>query len=599
MGYTALRVPQIKANVKQPTTTFDKITLDLKDLPQLMSPKAALQITNYVQTYDGGLMKRRGIQSIVEVASVYPVTMLFSYTADIWIFGYNTTVAAYQVSTDTVTNIKTNFAAGSFTGVRYGDYAFVCNKTEAIGRLSRTLAYDTQTANFTVNKIVTGQTSGATAVILQDSDSGVTGTLTLGDIQGTFQDNEIITDSSGGSATANGTVTWTYTSVSGAPTCGVLATSGGRLFAGDLSDDSSGVKYSDQDTGANPPFQNWTTGTGGADPGKVFYRASGQVKAINFLGSNVVVLAAQGKWSFTITTNNINGTIYKVDQWVLQRVDMGGCRASVVTPKGMIYANKGGMWRIASLGQSNVPYSEQEDDPATLLGSDYFVNVNLDDADIIYDARVDSVYLTVAKDSDVNNYVVCLNLTTGTMSEFTGWNINRFMNINQTIYGASANTVTIYECMAGYDDDGTDIWTYFYQELQTGNLETRKKMTKQYMDAFVVPNAPLQVAFDIYDVQGNFVANKLGMDFVCTNAPGSGDGYGQLPYGSGSFGGDEDLAGMIEYFDGGSGFIRNYQRLRVKILGHDKFPHKLVWIKEYSEEKLVPIRKRSMIQTTS
>lgn len=74
-------------------------------------------------------------------------------------------------------------------------------------RAGSALAYDTQTANFTVGDILTGASSGATARIQADADSGATGALTLIDISGAFIDNEIITGSGGGSATANGTLT--------------------------------------------------------------------------------------------------------------------------------------------------------------------------------------------------------------------------------------------------------------------------------------------------------------------------------------------------------------------------------------------------------
>lgn len=604
MGWRPIQVGGIAKEAPQ-QTLFSDITLDLKDSPQLLKPNQALQITNYLMTPDGGLQKRGGLDEIFTVAGVHPITMLFEYTENIWLFGYNTTVAAYDVLSETVTNIKTNFTTSDpFTGVRYGDYAFVCNKSEVMGRISRTLAYDTQTHNFTAGLVVTGATSGASGVILQDVDAGATGTLTLGNVQLgptglSFVDNEIIADTAGtpGSATANGTLTWTYTSVSGAPICSVLATAAGRLFAGNLSDDSAGVKYSDQDVGTNPPFSNWTAGVNGTDPGKVFYRNAGAVRAINFLGDNIVVLADEGKWAFTIVINNTSGSSLKEDIFVLQRRDMGGCRASIVTPKGMFYANKGGFWRIASLGQSNVPFSDQEDDPALNLGSTYFNDVVLDDADITYDARIDSVMLSVGKDSDVNNYIICLNLTTGTISEFTGWNINRFMNINQTIYGASATKTTVYECFRGSDDDGVDIWTYFYQELQTGALESRKKLLGQYMDAFVVPGAILNVSFDIYDVKGNFIQNQLGFDFISDSVLGTGDGFGIASFGLSGYGGAEGEAGVSEYFGGARGFISNYQRLRVKISGHDKYPHKLVWIKVLTKEK-IQIRRRTMVQTT-
>lgn len=69
------------------------------------------------------------------------------------------------------------------------------------------LAYDAQTANFTLGDTVTGGTSGATGRILADADGGATGTLTLDNIIGAFENNELVTGALGGSADANGTLT--------------------------------------------------------------------------------------------------------------------------------------------------------------------------------------------------------------------------------------------------------------------------------------------------------------------------------------------------------------------------------------------------------
>lgn len=74
------------------------------------------------------------------------------------------------------------------------------------GGVLSTLNYDAQTANFTAGLLLTGGTSAATAIIVIDDDSGATGTLTIRKITGTFQDGEAITDSSTGSADADGTV---------------------------------------------------------------------------------------------------------------------------------------------------------------------------------------------------------------------------------------------------------------------------------------------------------------------------------------------------------------------------------------------------------
>lgn len=83
------------------------------------------------------------------------------------------------------------------------------------GRPGATLAYDTQTANFTVGDILTGATSGATGRIVADSDSGATGSLTLQDVVGEFIDDEIITGVSGGSATANGALSLSNAALAG------------------------------------------------------------------------------------------------------------------------------------------------------------------------------------------------------------------------------------------------------------------------------------------------------------------------------------------------------------------------------------------------
>ncbi|HAV15347.1 MAG TPA: hypothetical protein DCX25_03380 [Candidatus Pacebacteria bacterium] len=69
------------------------------------------------------------------------------------------------------------------------------------------LLYDGQGAtNFTAGLILTNAGGTATAEIIADTDNGANGYLTLGNVKGTFADGEIITDTSTGSATVNGSV---------------------------------------------------------------------------------------------------------------------------------------------------------------------------------------------------------------------------------------------------------------------------------------------------------------------------------------------------------------------------------------------------------
>ena len=110
--------------------------------------------------------------------------------------------------------LNVNFTKGSLTSAEV--------KVAFTNSLRYTLAYDGQTVNFTVGDEVIGQTTGARANIVSDSDAGATGTLTISNIKGTFLDDETMVDTSGGTAVVNGTITeaseWyqeTYSSVSG------------------------------------------------------------------------------------------------------------------------------------------------------------------------------------------------------------------------------------------------------------------------------------------------------------------------------------------------------------------------------------------------
>jgi hypothetical protein len=93
-----------------------------------------------------------------------------------------------------------------------GSLASLQVKVEFAPSLYYNLAYDGQSANFTVGKIVTGAQSGAKAFIVSDTDSGTSGTLvisrpwaSLPNGSNLFFDNEIITDDNGtpGAAVVN------------------------------------------------------------------------------------------------------------------------------------------------------------------------------------------------------------------------------------------------------------------------------------------------------------------------------------------------------------------------------------------------------------
>ena len=71
------------------------------------------------------------------------------------------------------------------------------------------LNYDNGTSAFSEGATLTGSTSGATGVIKWFSGDATSGTLTIKELSGTFQDGELITDDNGGSSSANGAETMT------------------------------------------------------------------------------------------------------------------------------------------------------------------------------------------------------------------------------------------------------------------------------------------------------------------------------------------------------------------------------------------------------
>lgn len=93
-------------------------------------------------------------------------------------------------------------------GVNGADYSFVYNGQEFNPQVENgvfKLLFDAQTSPFTIGQTVIGGTSGATGLIIKLASNAGSGTLWVKDITGgPFQDNEALSDGTGGAATANG-----------------------------------------------------------------------------------------------------------------------------------------------------------------------------------------------------------------------------------------------------------------------------------------------------------------------------------------------------------------------------------------------------------
>jgi len=385
---------------------------------------------------------------------------------------------------------------------------------------------------------------------------------------------------------------FTITEIPTAPMSGVLKVIGPRLYAGVGTE----VLYCGIDDGTDPPFTVWTISQSATDGGKASFRNAGDINSICSLGDIIIAFGDYGKWAFRITTQNDGiGNVVKTEDVVIDRIDMGGASGAITTPKGVFYVNSGGLWQLISLGQPNIPFSEQEGLTTINLGTDYFNDVNLDNCDLVYYARYSSVLITCAKQATSNNHVIVYNPDAKAFSIFTNWVINRWMSFENEIYAVSSVKMAIYKCFAGNSDNGASIGTNYLQEIHTGNLWTRQMLYGAYIKGLLSQNSNITVAFDIYDRTGSLIENKLR--FAWTNHGQNTDlnEWGSAEWGKGEWGGDIGSEGLIENFDGMHSFIRNFQRIRVHITESSKLGHRIDWFSLDTRVKS-NIRRRKLVK---
>lgn len=119
--------------------------------------------------------------------------------------GTPTAVYKVRLKPNEVMQVHVSATAEQINGTGKAAYAVV----HSFNGQPALLNFDEQTVNFVVGSQIEGASSGATAVIVAQTDSGTTGTLSLGVVSGEFIDNEIINSlDDAGTARVNGTLTF-------------------------------------------------------------------------------------------------------------------------------------------------------------------------------------------------------------------------------------------------------------------------------------------------------------------------------------------------------------------------------------------------------
>ena len=113
-----------------------------------------------------------------------------------------------ETISDGTNTADVNMTSGSAMGQTIAGYSIHCVSGYSdikIQNVNLDLAYDGQTVNFSVGDIVKGATSGSFGIVIADNDQGTSGTLTLGNVTGPFQDDENlqVEDATGGGFTTH------------------------------------------------------------------------------------------------------------------------------------------------------------------------------------------------------------------------------------------------------------------------------------------------------------------------------------------------------------------------------------------------------------
>lgn len=429
---------------------------------------------------------------------------------------------------------------------------------------------------FTVGAKLIGGTSGAEAIILQDSG----GMLTLGSIDGAFQDTELLTDDAGtyGRGTATSAVEFAITNVADAPYAKYIIYGAGRIVLYNLKDNPAGWVYSERDTGDNPPFTDFTTGTGFNDPGDGYYRNGETCTSADMIG-NIYFMALEKGWTaFSIDQTDLGGTSGKFDN-ILQESDLG-IKKVKMTDVGLIACGSFGVKRLISLGQPNIPYSEQWETLTEQLGEDYFVDVDFSDSDITYDDMRGYIYISCAKGGATKNLILAIKadlagveseVKTGATSFFTGLNPYKFLKKGNEFYFTSAIDGLTYHLFSGENDDGTPIYSEYYQELnfsstQNYNLDLFK------CEGELSPASNITVYFDVFDLNGYFDPDRKNYTWTAQNSYTGSGGWGSSPWGS-AWGATGTQTGLVYSKARMKTQIRNITRCRVRFVSSDTADH--------------------------
>jgi hypothetical protein len=329
----------------------------------------------------------------------------------------------------------------------------------AFGTALYALNFNTQTVNFVVGGTLTGGTSGATGVIVKNIDNGASGTLWIRAVTGTFQNNETITGSLGGSASADGVVSQLLSALTGVASDAVSHVNVYRNRAWLVEKDTTNAHYlpTDAISGAAATVALSGVFTNG---GSLLFTATWSLDSGDGLDDKIVFVSTEG-----------DVAVYQGDpagsDWSL----VGMYECSPPMGKNAYLKVAGDLLILTKIGI--IPLSAIiNKDPGALALAAISRNIQPDwqieaaargslPWEIVKWTSQNIAFVTCPVTTDVNAPICfAVNLETGAWAKITGWNTRCMILHDDWVYfGTNVGTVVRTETTGA--DDGALIY-YLY-----------------------------------------------------------------------------------------------------------------------------------------
>lgn len=586
MGYSAFksnrRLPVSKVSSFWASNWIDKVVA-----PELLGQWSALTVKNCRTIQDWFLEKTWWASEVIDLA-IASSSMLKEFSDDIWMIWYWDKLATLELSTQTLTVLKTFAGTWDFDGKEYAtDFFYSSNWSEKLNVFYpwddtyKFITFSSLTADFTIWSLLTWAW-GATWIIRNITNlTATTWVLLISNITWVFVNPELITDWSWWSATSS-SLTTDYYVIESSTKCDTLHKNSWRLFINDL-DKPWVVNYCEKDNLESIPFLIWTTTNEPpflTDSSSLDWQDYWNVKSITNWGSQLVTWFENWKAWSRITWVDV----YNV--WLAQKVetdweysDYWMNRGALNSTKGLFYTNERWIHRLYSWWNTTQPFSIREDNlTEQVFPKEFMDKIDFTDNDLIYDDVNNIVYITCRQESSFNNFIFWYKIDKKAFFTVEWLQVKRFMKVDENIYWISSITWQIFELFNSNEQDGVSTSTEFEYEVPWLWLNLVHTLNTSEIKWFFHPDWNVKMIFDKYDqywvLKRWFATYSIWTGWITpsiewlnqVNMNNSWIWWAQVDW------------WVVETMAKNRTRIWKFTRLRVRIVSNDNFYHKINYI---------------------